>query len=171
MVKALHRAGMRVIIDVVYNHTAEGGPDGPIAVLARLRQPRLLHAGADRARYADFTGCGNTINANHPVTSRLIVDSLRYWVRHLHVDGFRFDLASTHARGEDGVPLERPPVLWAIGTDPELAGTALIAEAWDAGGLYQVGRFSRADGSASGTVASATTCAASGAATRARSRA
>jgi isoamylase len=141
MVKALHRAGVRVIIDVVYNHTAEGGPDGPILSWRGFDNRAYYIAGADRARYADFTGCGNTISANHPVTSRLIVDSLRWWVKHLHVDGFRFDLASTHTRGEDGVPLERPPVLWAISTDPELAGTALIAEAWDTGGLYQVGDF------------------------------
>jgi len=141
MVRTLHAAGIRVILDVVYNHTAEGGPDGPVLSWRGLENTAYYLLKSDRSQYADYTGCGNTINSNHPVVSRLILDSLRWWVRHLHVDGFRFDLASVHARGEDGTPLEKPPVLWAIGTDPELAGAALIAEAWDAAGLYQVSDF------------------------------
>ncbi len=141
MVRALHREGLRVILDVVYNHTAEGGPDGPVLSWRGLDNRGYYLAGPEPGRYADYTGCGNTFNSNHPVGCRLVLDSLRYWVREMHVDGFRFDLASVHARGEDGRPLDRPPVLWAIGTDPELAGASLIAEAWDAAGLYQVGDF------------------------------
>ena len=91
--------------------------------------------------YADFTGCGNTLNANQPMVRRMIQDSLRYWVTHMHVDGFRFDLASILSRDESGRPLQNPPVLWDIESDPLLAGTKLIAEAWDAAGLYQVGSF------------------------------
>lgn len=141
MVRALHREGLRVIIDVVYNHTAEGGPDGPVLSWRGLDNRGWYLAGRDPAHYADYTGCGNTVNANHPVAMHVILESLRWWVRHLHVDGFRFDLASAHARDQDGAPLARPPLLLAIDTDPELAGARLVAEAWDAGGLYQVGDF------------------------------
>ena len=95
----------------------------------------------DKSRYADYTGCGNTLNANQPIVRRLIQDSLRYWVSQMHVDGFRFDLASILSRDEEGRPLPNPPVLWDIESDPLLAGTKLIAEAWDAAGLYQVGSF------------------------------
>jgi glycogen operon protein len=95
----------------------------------------------DKSRYADYTGCGNTLNANQPIVRRLIQDSLRYWVSEMHVDGFRFDLASILSRDESGRPVPNAPVLWDIETDPKLAGTKLIAEAWDAGGLYQVGSF------------------------------
>src|SRR5262249_42735475 len=96
---------------------------------------------ADRARYANYTGTGNTLNANHPIVRRMIVDSLVYWVEAMHVDGFRFDLASILARDSSGHPMPNPPVLSGIGSDPALARTKLIAEAWDAGGLYQVGSF------------------------------
>jgi isoamylase len=142
MVKAMHRAGIEVILDVVYNHTAEDGVSGPTVSLRGIDNPTyyLLDA-ADRARYIDYSGVGNTLNANHTVVRRLILDSLRYWVQHMHVDGFRFDLASVLSRGEDGEPLADPPILWDIDTDPDLAGTAIIAEAWDAAGLYQVGSF------------------------------
>ena len=95
----------------------------------------------DRSRYADFTGCGNTFNANQPIVRRLIVDSLRYWASEMHVDGFRFDLASILSRDETGLPLASPPILWDIETEPMLANVKLIAEAWDAAGLYQVGSF------------------------------
>jgi isoamylase len=95
----------------------------------------------DRARYADYSGTGNTLNANHPIVRRMIVDSLRYWVEEMHVDGFRFDLAAILGRGESGEVMSNPPVLWDIESDPVLAGTKLIAEAWDACGLYQVGSF------------------------------
>jgi isoamylase len=95
----------------------------------------------DKSRYADYTGCGNTLNANQSIVRRLIQDSLRYWVSRMHVDGFRFDLASILSRDEEGRLLPNPPVLWDIESDPLLAGTKLIAEAWDAAGLYQVGSF------------------------------
>jgi glycogen operon protein len=141
MVKALHRAGIEVILDVVFNHTAEGNERGPTLCFRGIDNPTyyiLEHGGA---YYANYTGCGNTLNGNHPVVRRMIVDSLRYWVEHMHVDGFRFDLASILSRDANGYPLPNPPVLWDIESDPALAGTKLIAEAWDAGGLYQVGSF------------------------------
>ncbi len=141
MVKALHRAGIEVILDVVFNHTAEGNHDGPTLGYRGIDNPTYYMLEQGGARYADYSGCGNTLNANHPVVRRLIVDSLRYWVTEMHVDGFRFDLASILARAPDGRPLPHPPVLWDIESDPALAGTKLIAEAWDAAGLYQVGSF------------------------------
>jgi isoamylase len=141
MVKALHRAGIEVILDVVYNHTAEGNHDGPTLCYRGIDNPTYYMLEHGGARYADYSGCGNTVNANHPVVRRMIVDSLRYWVTEMHVDGFRFDLASILSRAPDGRPLPNPPVLWDIESDPELAGTKLIAEAWDAAGLYQVGSF------------------------------
>ena len=141
MVKALHRAGIEVILDVVFNHTTEGGADGPTLCYRGLANDVYYILEPDRSRYADYTGCGNTLNANQPIVRRLIQDSLRYWVTEMHVDGFRFDLASILSRGEQGQPLPNPPVLWDIESDPMLAGTKLIAEAWDAAGLYQVGSF------------------------------
>jgi len=141
LVKALHRAGIEVILDVVYNHTAEGNHEGPTLSFRGLDNDTYYLLGADRARYADYTGTGNTLNANDAVVRRLIVDSLRYWVVEMHVDGFRFDLASVLSRDESGCPLQRPPIVWDIESDPILAGTKLIAEAWDAAGLYQVGSF------------------------------
>jgi isoamylase len=141
MVKALHRARIEVILDVVFNHTAEGGADGPTLCYRGLADGSYYILDRENARYADFTGCGNTLNANHPVVRRLIQDSLRYWVTRMHVDGFRFDLASILSRDEAGRPLPNPPILWDIESDPVLAGTKLIAEAWDAAGLYQVGSF------------------------------
>lgn len=141
LVKALHRAGIEVILDVVFNHTAEGDHDGPTLCFKGLDNPTYYLLERDRSRYANYTGTGNTLNANEAIVRRMIVDSLRYWVEHMHVDGFRFDLASVLTRDESGVPLARPPVLWDIESDPVLAGTKLIAEAWDAAGLYQVGSF------------------------------
>ena len=141
MVKALHRAGLEVILDVVYNHTAEGGADGPTLCHRGLANDVYYILGPDRSRYADYTGCGNTLNANQPIVRRLIQDSLRYWVSVMHVDGFRFDLASVMSRDEAGQPVANPPVLWDIDSDPLLAGTKLIAEPWDSAGLYQVGSF------------------------------
>ena len=142
MVKALHRAGIEVILDVVFNHTAEGGHDGPTLCYRGLANDYYyILEKKDKSRYADYTGCGNTLNANQPIVRRLIQDSLRYWVTQMHVDGFRFDLASILSRDEAGRPLPRPPLLWDIESDPMLAGTKLIAEAWDAAGLYQVGSF------------------------------
>jgi glycogen operon protein len=141
MVKALHREGIEVILDVVFNHTAEGGHDGPTQCFRGLDNSTYYLLEADRSRYANFSGTGNTLNANHPVVRRMIVDSLRYWVQEMHVDGFRFDLASILARDSSGAVMSNPPVLWDIESDPALAGTKMIAEAWDAAGLYQVGRF------------------------------
>jgi isoamylase len=141
MVKALHRARIEVILDVVYNHTAEGGADGPTICFRGLANQTYYILGDDKSRYADYTGCGNTLNANEPIVRRMIVDSLRYWVREMHVDGFRFDLASILSRDEAGRPMARPPILFDIESDPILANAKLIAEAWDAAGLYQVGSF------------------------------
>jgi glycogen operon protein len=140
MVKALHRAGIEVILDVVFNHTAEGNEHGPTLSLRGLENGVYYMLDHD-GRYQNFSGCGNTLNANHAIVRRMILDSLHYWVQVMHVDGFRFDLASILARDEQGHPLANPPVLWDIESDPVLAGTKLIAEAWDAAGLYQVGHF------------------------------
>jgi isoamylase len=141
LVKALHRAGIEVILDVVFNHTAEGDERGPTLCFRGLQNDAYYILDQDRSRYANYTGTGNTLNANHPVVRRLIVDSLRYWVEEMHVDGFRFDLASILSRDENGHSLANPPILFDIETDPVLAGVKLIAEAWDAAGLYQVGSF------------------------------
>ncbi|HVP29362.1 MAG TPA: glycogen debranching protein GlgX [Myxococcota bacterium] len=141
LVKAFHRAGIEVILDVVFNHTAEGGEDGPTLSFRGLENAAYYLLENGGSRYSDLTGTGNTLNANHPVVRRLIRDSLHYWVEHMHVDGFRFDLASILARDEAGRPMPNPPILWDIESDPVLAGTKLIAEAWDAAGLYQVGSF------------------------------
>ena len=141
LVKALHRAGLEVILDVVYNHTAEGDAGGPTLCFRGLANEVYYILDQDRARYANYSGTGNTLNANQAIVRRMILDSLRYWVAEMHVDGFRFDLAAILARDENGRPLENPPALWDIETDPVLAGTKLIAEAWDAAGLYQVGTF------------------------------
>ena len=141
MVKALHRAGIEVILDVVFNHTAEGGKDGPTLSFKGIDNTTYYILERDRSCYANYTGCGNTLNANHTIVRRMILDSLRYWVQQMHVDGFRFDLASILTRDASGHPLPQPPTLWDIESDPVLAGTKLIAEAWDAAGLYQVGNF------------------------------
>jgi glycogen operon protein len=141
MVKALHRAGIEVILDVVFNHTAEGDQRGPTLSFRGIDNATYYILDNGGSRYANYTGCGNTFNANQPIVRRLIVDSLRYWVQEMHVDGFRFDLASILSRDVSGHPLPNPPVLWDIESDPLLAGTKLLAEAWDAAGLYQVGSF------------------------------
>jgi isoamylase len=141
MVKALHRAGIEIILDVVFNHTAEGDHSGPTLSFKGVDNSTYYILEQDRSRYGNYSGTGNTLNANHPIVRRAILDSLRYWVREMHVDGFRFDLASILARDSSGHPLANPPVLWDIESDPALAGTKIIAEAWDAAGLYQVGSF------------------------------
>jgi isoamylase len=141
MVKALHRAGIEVILDVVFNHTAEGDDLGPTLSFRGLDNGAYYLLEPDRSRYANYSGTGNTLNANHPIVRRMIIDSLRYWVEEMHVDGFRFDLASILARDSAGQVMSEPPVLWDIESDPVLAGTKMIAEAWDAAGLYQVGSF------------------------------
>jgi glycogen operon protein len=141
MVKALHRADIEIILDVVYNHTAEGGAGGPTFCFRGLDNPTYYITSKEAGGYANYSGTGNTLNGNHAVVRRMILDSLRYWVRDMHVDGFHFDLASILSRDVDGRPLPRPPILWNIETDPVLCGIKLIAEAWDAAGLYQVGSF------------------------------
>jgi isoamylase len=142
LVKALHRAGIGVLLDVVFNHTAEGGVDGPTINLKGLGNEVFYHLDFDDRRlYRDYTGCGNTVNCNHPIVTRFLVDSLLYWVQQMHVDGFRFDLASALARGEDGNPQYHAPLLWQTELSPYLHRAHIIAEAWDAAGLYQVGDF------------------------------
>jgi isoamylase len=141
MVKELHRAGIEVILDVVYNHTAEGDEHGPTLCFRGLENSFYYILNEDKATYANYTGAGNTLKANHSVVKRLILDSLRYWASEMHVDGFRFDLASIFSRSHSGEPMMDPPILWEIDSDPALAGVKLIAEPWDAGGLYQVGSF------------------------------
>jgi len=141
MVKALHCAGIEVILDAVFNHSAEGNHNGPTLCFKGIDNPTYYILEADRSHYSNYSGTGNTLNANHPVVRRMIVDSLRYWVEEMHVDGFRFDLASILSRDSSGHVLASPPVLWDIESDPSLAGTKIIAEAWDAAGLYQVGTF------------------------------
>jgi isoamylase len=141
MVKALHRAGIEVILDVVFNHTAEGDEKGPTLCFRGIDNRSYYLLEADRSRYSNYSGTGNTLFANHPAVRRMILDSLRFWVEQMHVDGFRFDLASILARDVSGGVLANPPLLWDIESDPALAGTKMIAEAWDASGLYQVGQF------------------------------
>jgi glycogen operon protein len=142
LVKALHRAGIGVILDVVFNHTAEGGEDGPTINFKGMGNCVFYHLNnQDKRNYRDYTGCGNTVNCNHPMVSLYIIGCLEYWARKMHVDGFRFDLASALSRGEDGQPMHDSPVLWGIELSELLAPTRLIAEAWDAAGLYQVGSF------------------------------
>ncbi len=141
MVKALHRAGIEVILDVVFNHTAEGDHRGPMLCFKGLANDVYYILDPQNSTYTNYAGTGNTLKANHSVVRRLILDSLRYWVTEMHVDGFRFDLASILSRDEEGRPFPNPPILWDIETDPVLSGSKLIAEAWDAAGLYQVGCF------------------------------
>jgi len=139
---ALHDAGIGVLLDVAFNHTAEGGRDGPVISFKGLGNDIFYHLDAtDRRRYLDFTGCGNTVNCNHPLVSAFIVRCLEYWVEDMGVDGFRFDLASVFARDQRGELMSDPPVPWAIETSRSLAPVPLIAEAWDAAGLYHVGGF------------------------------
>ncbi len=141
MVKALHAANIEVILDVVYNHTTEGAAGGPTICYRGLANDAYYILNEDLATYADYSGCGNTLNANNPIVRRLILDSLHYWVTEMHVDGFRFDLASILTRDDSGRPMAAPPLLWDIESDPVFANVKLIAEAWDAAGLYQVGSF------------------------------
>jgi glycogen operon protein len=140
MVKAVHRAGIEVILDVVYNHTAEGGADGPTLSFRGLAN-EMYYILDENNGYADYSGTGNSLNANESMVRRLILDSLRYWVNEMHVDGFRFDLAAVLSRDKRGRLIASPPVLLDIESDPVLANVKLIAEAWDAAGLNQVGRF------------------------------
>jgi len=140
LVKQLHRAGIEVILDVVFNHTAEGDERGP-TISFRGIDNRTYYMLTPDGHYFNFSGTGNTLNCNHPVVRNLVLDCLRYWVANYHVDGFRFDLASILGRDQSGAPLANPPLLESLAFDPVLSKCKLIAEAWDAGGLYQVGSF------------------------------
>ena len=142
MVKALHKAGIEVILDVVFNHTAEGGADGPVYNFRGIDNTIYYLLDSQTREYLNFSGCGNTCNCNHPLMRNFIMDCLRYWVIEMHVDGFRFDLASILGRDPKGEVLSNPPMVEQIAEDPVLARTKIIAEAWDAAGLYQVGSFS-----------------------------
>jgi isoamylase len=142
LVKRLHRAGLEVILDVVFNHTGEAGAGGPtISFRGLANDEYYLLSPTNPNELLDFSGCGNTLNASNPITAKLIFDCLRYWVTELHVDGFRFDLGSVLTRGSHGEVEAHPPIVSLIELADELAGTKLIAEAWDAAGLYQVGSF------------------------------
>jgi glycogen operon protein len=139
---ALHDAGIGVLLDVVFNHTAEGGSLGPMINFRGLANTVFYHLDAgDRHRYRDYTGCGNTVNCNHPLVTAFIVHCLEYWVEEMGVDGFRFDLASVFARDQRGELMADPPLPWAIESSRVLSRVPAIAEAWDAAGLYQVGSF------------------------------
>jgi isoamylase len=141
MVRELHRAGIEVILDVVFNHTAEGNERGPVLCFKGLEN-RVYYMLADGGRhYKNYSGCGNTLNGNHPIVRELIFHCLRYWVHTFHIDGFRFDLASILSRDREGNLVPNPPVVETIAEDPLLADTKIIAEAWDAAGAYQVGTF------------------------------
>jgi glycogen operon protein len=140
MVKALHKAGIEVILDVVYNHTSEGNELGPTISFRGFENSTYYLLEQDRQYYQNHSGCGNAVNANHPIVSKLIIESLEYWVLEHHVDGFRFDLGSVLSRGPDGRIMEFPPVLWNIELSERLADTKVIAEAWDLG-EYQLGHF------------------------------
>jgi glycogen operon protein len=141
MVRELHRAGIEVILDIVFNHTAEGNERGPTFSLRGLDNRIYYMLEENRRYYKNYSGCGNTLNCNHPVVRSFIMDCLRYWVTEMHVDGFRFDLGSILGRDQQGNLMENPPMLEWIAEDPILSSTKIIAEAWDAGGAYQVGWF------------------------------
>ena len=141
MVSEFHKAGIEVILDVVFNHTAEGDENGHTFNYRGIDNPTYYIIDRPSGDYLNYSGCGNTVNCNNPVVRDMIIDALRYWVTEMHVDGFRFDLASILGRGQDGEVLASPPLIERIAHDPILADTKLIAEAWDAAGLYQVGSF------------------------------
>ncbi|MBP3926086.1 MAG: glycogen debranching enzyme [Clostridium sp.] len=140
LIKVLHENGIEVILDVVFNHTAEGNEKGPVFSYKGFDN-KIYYMLTPDGNYYNFSGCGNTLNCNHPVVRQMILECLRYWTVNYRVDGFRFDLASILGRNEDGSPMNNPPLLSSLATDPLLSNVKLIAEAWDAGGLYQVGNF------------------------------
>jgi len=141
LVKELHANGIEIILDVVFNHTAEGNENGPTLSFKGI-DSRIFYMLTPHGYFYNFSGTGNTLNCNHPMVADFLIECLRYWVTEYHIDGFRFDLASIMTRGEDGSPLSNPPLLRRMTFDPVLSGTKLIAEPWDAGGLYHVGSFS-----------------------------
>ena len=140
MVKALHAAGIEVILDVVFNHTCEGNENGPTLSFKGLEN-QVYYILSEGSHYANYSGCGNTVNGNHPVVREMIFHCLRHWVHNYHIDGFRFDLASILSRDRHGNLVPTPPIVELIAEDPMLADTKVIAEAWDAAGAYQVGSF------------------------------
>ena len=140
LIKELHDNGIEVILDVVFNHTAEGNEKGPCFCFKGLDN-NIYYMLTPDGNYYNFSGCGNTLNCNHPVVRQMILECLRYWTVNYRVDGFRFDLASILGRNEDGSPMNNPPLLKSLAYDPLLSNVKLIAEAWDAGGMYQVGSF------------------------------
>ena len=139
-IKQFHKAGIEVMLDVVFNHTAEGNEEGP-TISYRGIDNKTYYLLTPEGYYFNFSGCGNTMNCNNAVVRNCILDCLRYWVADYHIDGFRFDLASILSRDQNGAPMTSPPLLETLAHDPILGKTKLIAEAWDAGGLYQVGSF------------------------------
>ncbi len=140
LIKTLHDNGIEVILDVVFNHTAEGNEKGPTFCFKGFDN-KVYYMLTPNGNYYNFSGCGNTLNCNNPIVRQLILECLRYWTVNYRIDGFRFDLASILGRHEDGSPMNNPPLLELLATDPILRNIKLIAEAWDAGGLYQVGKF------------------------------
>lgn len=140
MIRELHENGIEVILDVVFNHTAEGNENGPFFSFKGFDN-NIYYLLTPEGNYYNFSGCGNSLNCNHPVVQQMILECLRHWTVHYRVDGFRFDLASILGRDEDGMPMNNPPLLKSLAYDPLLRNVKLIAEAWDAGGLYQVGNF------------------------------
>ena len=140
LIQDFHREGIEVFLDVVFNHTAEGNEQGPFFSFKGFDN-NIYYLLTPDGKYYNFSGCGNTLNCNHPIVHQMILDCLRYWVTTYRVDGFRFDLASILGRDENGAPMVSPPLLQAMAFDPILGDVKLIAEAWDAGGLYQVGSF------------------------------
>ncbi len=140
LIKALHENGIECFLDVVFNHTAEGNEQGPSFSFKGFDN-NIYYMLTPDGYYYNFSGCGNTLNCNHPIVRQMILDCLRYWAVSYHVDGFRFDLASILGRNQDGAPMSNPPLLQALAFDPLLGNVKLVAEAWDAGGLYQVGSF------------------------------
>ncbi len=140
LIKALHANGIEVILDVVFNHTGEGNENGPFFSFKGLDN-NIYYMLTPDGKYYNFSGCGNTLNCNHPIVQHLVRECLRYWTINYRVDGFRFDLATILGRNEDGSPMSKPPLIQSLAFDPVLGDVKLIAEAWDAGGLYQVGKF------------------------------
>ena len=140
LIKALHDNDIEVILDVVFNHTAEGNEKGPSFSFKGFDN-NIYYMLTPDGNYYNFSGCGNTLNCNHPVVQQMILECLRYWAISYRIDGFRFDLATILGRNEDGSPMNNPPLLKTLACDPILSNVKLIAEAWDAGGLYQVGSF------------------------------
>lgn len=140
LIKELNENGIEVFLDVVFNHTAEGNEKGPYISFKGIDN-NIYYMLTPDGYYYNFSGCGNTLNCNHPIVQQMIIECLRYWVINYRVDGFRFDLATILGRNEDGSPMNKPPLLQSLAFDPILGGVKLIAEAWDAGGLYQVGSF------------------------------